>query len=83
MPTLYQTVAHMKSPVKNLYLYAGSTPLDAISPLYWVSEKLSVSRKGGRKMVYAVSDIHGCYDKYIDLLNEINFSPDDTLYVLG
>ncbi len=34
-------------------------------------------------MVYAVSDIHGCYDKYIDLLNEINFSPDDTLYVLG
>ena len=34
-------------------------------------------------MVYAVSDIHGCYDKYIDLLNEINCSPDDTLYVLG
>lgn len=34
-------------------------------------------------MVYAVSDIHGCYDKYIDLLNKINFSPDDTLYVLG
>lgn len=34
-------------------------------------------------MVYAVSDIYGCYDKYIDLLNEISFGPNDTLYVLG
>ena len=34
-------------------------------------------------MVYAVSDIHGCYDKYIDLLHKINFGPNDTLYVLG
>lgn len=34
-------------------------------------------------MVYAVSDIHGCYDKYIDLLNKINFGSNDTLYVLG
>ena len=34
-------------------------------------------------MIYAVSDIHGCYDKYRKLLKKINFGPDDTLYVLG
>ena len=34
-------------------------------------------------MIYAVSDIHGCYDKYQELLEKINFGPDDTLYVLG
>ena len=34
-------------------------------------------------MLYAVSDIHGCYDKYRKLLKKINFGPDDTLYVLG
>ena len=32
---------------------------------------------------YAISDIHGCYDKYINLLDKIGFSDDDTLYVLG
>lgn len=34
-------------------------------------------------MIYTVSDIHGCYDKYIELLRKIDLSPDDTLYVLG
>ena len=34
-------------------------------------------------MTYAVSDIHGCYDKYTRLLEKINFSDEDTLYVLG
>ena len=34
-------------------------------------------------MIYAVSDIHGCYDKYRKLLKKINFDSDDTLYVLG
>lgn len=34
-------------------------------------------------MIYTVSDIHGCYDKYIELLKKIGFSHDDTLYVLG
>ena len=34
-------------------------------------------------MIYAVSDIHGCYDKYQELLKKIRFGPDDTLYVLG
>lgn len=34
-------------------------------------------------MIYAVSDVHGCYDKYKALLKKINLGPDDTLYVLG
>jgi len=32
---------------------------------------------------YCVSDIHGCYDEFIDLLNKIGFNSEDTLYVLG
>lgn len=34
-------------------------------------------------MIYAVSDIHGCYDRYRELLKKIRFGPGDTLYVLG
>lgn len=34
-------------------------------------------------MIYAVSDIHGCYEKYVQLLEIIRFSEGDTLYVLG
>ena len=34
-------------------------------------------------MTYVTSDIHGCFDKYEKLLNEIEFSDDDTLYILG
>lgn len=34
-------------------------------------------------MTYAISDLHGCYDKYIEILKKINFSDSDTLYVLG
>ena len=34
-------------------------------------------------MTYAVSDIHGCYDKYKKLLKKIDLGPGDTLYVLG
>jgi len=34
-------------------------------------------------MTYVISDIHGCYDKYIQMLELIDFSDDDTLYVLG
>lgn len=34
-------------------------------------------------MIYAISDIHGCWDKYRKLLKKINFGPNDTLYVLG
>ena len=34
-------------------------------------------------MRYAISDLHGCYDKYQALLKKICFGPEDTLYVLG
>ena len=34
-------------------------------------------------MIYAMSDLHGCYDKYIKMLEKINFSDNDILYILG
>ena len=34
-------------------------------------------------MIYAMSDLHGCYEKYIKLLEKIKFSNNDTLYILG
>ncbi len=34
-------------------------------------------------MIYVMSDLHGCYDKYIKMLEKINFSNNDTLYILG
>lgn len=34
-------------------------------------------------MHYVISDIHGCYEKFMELLDEINFSDNDVLYVLG
>lgn len=34
-------------------------------------------------MTYVMSDIHGCYDKYTEMLEKIGFSEDDSLYVLG
>lgn len=34
-------------------------------------------------MTYCVSDIHGNYEGYIKLLEKINLSEEDTLYVLG
>ena len=34
-------------------------------------------------MHYVISDIHGCYDEYRRALEEISFSDDDILYVLG
>lgn len=34
-------------------------------------------------MNYVISDIHGEYKKFIALLEKINFSEKDTLYVLG
>ena len=34
-------------------------------------------------MIYAVSDIHGCYRQYKEVLEKIAFSDEDTLYVLG
>ena len=34
-------------------------------------------------MHYVISDIHGCYDQYVNLISKINLKPDDTLYILG
>ena len=34
-------------------------------------------------MTYVMSDIHGCYEKYRAMLENIEFAEDDTLYVLG
>lgn len=34
-------------------------------------------------MRYVISDIHGCYDEYMELLEKINFSDEDELYILG
>ena len=34
-------------------------------------------------MIYAISDLHGCYDKYVRMLEKINFNDSDTLYILG
>lgn len=34
-------------------------------------------------MTYAVSDLHGCFDKYKQLLDKLCLSDNDTLYILG
>lgn len=34
-------------------------------------------------MIYVIADIHGQYDKYIAMLEKINFSDNDVLFVLG
>lgn len=32
---------------------------------------------------YTISDIHGCYKKFMDMLKLINFKDEDELYILG
>lgn len=32
---------------------------------------------------YVMSDIHGCYDGFIKLLELINFTDEDKMYILG
>ena len=34
-------------------------------------------------MVYIMSDIHGRKDRFDDVLNQINLTKNDTLYILG
>lgn len=34
-------------------------------------------------MRYLISDVHGCYEEYQELLDKIHFSNEDELYVLG
>lgn len=38
---------------------------------------------GDEAIIYVMSDIYGCFDKYQAMLREIDFSSHDTLYVLG
>ena len=34
--------------------------------------------------IYAISDIHGCYDMFLEMLDKIQFDETrDTLYILG
>lgn len=34
-------------------------------------------------MIYVMSDLHGCYDKYLCMLEQIHLGDSDTLYILG
>ena len=34
-------------------------------------------------MIYVTSDIHGCYDQYLRLIQRLELKEDDTLYILG
>ena len=34
-------------------------------------------------MIYVMSDLHGCYEKYSKMLSLINLKETDTLYILG
>lgn len=34
-------------------------------------------------MIYVMSDLHGCYNKYIQMMEKISFNEKDTLYILG
>lgn len=34
-------------------------------------------------MTYVMSDLHGAFDKYITMLEKIDFGADDELYVIG
>lgn len=44
---------------------------------------LHLIEQGGTAMIFAMSDLHGCYDKYKKMLDKINFTEEDTLYILG
>lgn len=34
-------------------------------------------------MIYVMSDLHGCYEKYKEMLNKIHFADSDKLYIIG
>lgn len=38
---------------------------------------------GNNMAVYVISDIHGEYDKFVELINRIGLRETDTLYILG
>lgn len=35
------------------------------------------------KMTYVCADVHGCYEKYLKLLEDIDFKDSDELYIIG
>lgn len=39
--------------------------------------------RGDTMSKYVMSDIHGCYDKFIEMLEKIQFALSDELYILG
>ena len=50
--------------------------------LLWYNA-INEETKGASKLHYVMSDIHGEYEKYKNMLKEIKFSDDDMLYVIG
>lgn len=34
-------------------------------------------------MIYVMSDLHGCFQEYLEMLDKIHFSDNDLLYILG
>ncbi len=51
--------------------------------LYIGYAKINISNDGDDEMIYAMSDLHGCFDKYKKMLEKINLCENDTLYILG
>ena len=45
--------------------------------------KMNLKNRNNKHMTYLMSDLHGCYEEYIKMLNLINFNDNDTLYILG
>lgn len=37
----------------------------------------------GKGFTYVISDIHGCYDQFMELLERVSFGDDDRLYIIG
>ena len=43
-----------------------------------------ISKRGGDQMyTYAIGDIHGCYNKFLNMLDAINFQEDDEIICVG
>jgi serine/threonine protein phosphatase 1 len=45
--------------------------------------KILVDEEENRMATYVTSDLHGEYDRFIRLLDEIDLKEEDTLFVLG
>lgn len=60
-----------------------SSPKNSYAIGYAKKNHLKFTETGGMRMTYVISDIHGEYEQFISLLEKINFSEKDTLYVLG